>query len=429
VNHVHPNNVRRLRRRGSVYVVVLGASLVVGMTALAAMMLGRVELRDAAQTEDLRNARRAAMSGVEYALNVLNNDPAWRTTLVCCGEQPPVRLGVGYFTWRVSDFEDDDLADDPLDHATVTVTGYGVAAVAVESVTIEPSGETGVSCLNAAVFTNSLFQLASAARLQGSGFAHTNDVAELTGGLCDLDVDAAGTANGGSYNAGKYEGVASLQAPGEHAFDWYLERGTSIPISSIPKVFGSRTILGRLFGPQHNPFGASNPWGIYVIDCEGQNLSIAGSRVLGTLVLLNTGDSSGVTDVVHMQQLAPNYPALMVQGSFRFDMAQLLTNSRTLSEGSVNFNPPGAPYLGLTDTDSSDSYPSRIEGIVYVTGEARITDNSDFVGTLLADRVVVQGSQVLTVMHQRYALDYPPPGFSAGPGVRALPGSWRRASR
>ncbi|MGL4514592.1 MAG: hypothetical protein ACRCT8_16000 [Lacipirellulaceae bacterium] len=421
---------RSVRRRGSVYVVVLGASLVVGMTALAAMSLGRVELRDAATTEDVRNARRAAMSGIEYALNVLNNDPDWRTTLVCCEEQPQVLLGIGYFKWRVSDV-DSDLADDPRDHATVVVTGYGLTAVAVEQVDVEPSGEVGVSCLGAGVFADQFLQIESGARLAGSGFAHSNDYAELSSAQSDIDIDTVGSANGGNYNAGRYESVDPLRAPGEHVFDWYQKRGTWIPISAITNVFGTRTMLGRLLSPQHNPYGDANPWGIYVIDCEGQNLSISGSRVLGTLVLLNPGPSSGITDVVHMQPLGPNYPSLMVDGAtFRFDMAQLLTNSRTLSEGGgVNFNPPGAPYLSLTDSDTSDSYPSRIEGLVYVTGQARITDNSDFVGALMAGSAFVQANQTLTITHQRYAIDYPPPGFSAGPGVRALPGSFLKASR
>jgi hypothetical protein len=413
-----------------VYVVVLGATLVVGITALAAMSLARVELRDAAMTEDLRNARRAAASGIEYALHALNNDPDWRTTLGCCEEQPPVYLGASRFTWKVSDYEDDDLGDDPLDHATITVTGYGTTAVAVVSLQVEPSGETGVSCLGAAVFADTGITLLNGANLEGSGFVHTNVNAALTTAECDLDIDAVGVASGGAYNAGKYEGIDPLQAPGDHALDWYIERGTRVSFASIPSVLGTRTILGRLLSPQHNPFGETNPWGIYVIDCAGQNLSIAGSRVYGTLVILNPGSASGITDVVHMQPVAPNYPSLMVQGSFRFDMDQLLTNSRTLRETSTaNFNPVGAPYLGLTDSDTSDTYPSRVEGLVYVTGQAQITDTSEFVGTLIAGRVSVDANQTLTITHQRYALDYPPPGFSAGPALRALPGGLLKTSR
>lgn len=416
-------------RRGSVYVVVLGASLVVATTALAAMGLARVGLREAALGDDLRGARRAAASGVEYALNWLHAQGSWRSAVASGVEQPPVYLGETMFTWRLTD-ADGDLTDDERDHAVLSVTGKSGDAYAVEEVDVEPAGERGLSCLEAALVGIDSLTFQSNSRVRGSGFLFTNGDASATSATLELDVDAAGAAGGGNYLAGKYEEVEELETPGEHVFDWYVKRGTPIAIGSIPSMFGTRTLAGRLFSPAHNPFGESNPLGIYVIDCGGQSLTMYGNRVLGTLVLLNAGASTQISDVMLAQPLTPNLPSLMVRGNLRVDLSAFLTNAKTMSEaGLVNFNPPGAAYLGVTDSDTSDTYPACLEGVVYITGELRFTDDAKLDGVAIARDVVVEDNEVLTLTGRRYAYDYPPPGFSAGSGLRALPGTSRRAAR
>lgn len=420
------------RRRGaSVYVAVMGVGMIVSMVALTTSLTGRLQLRSNQRVESQLRASLAARSGVEYALNWMNRNSDWRSVLASGVDQPSVRTSSGQFEWRVTDV-DGDLADDARDHAVLRVAGFDSGAKVctyVLEVGIEPAGRP-LSCLESAVHAGTEVVIRGGATLNGSGIVSANDCIQVTGGVAtiDLDAEAVNLAKGAQYNGEKTNGVASREMPGEHVFDWYIERGTEIKIADLETVpfSGDKRISTKTFSRVVSPYGDPNPLGIYWIDCGGQNVRVQYVRSLGTLVLLNPGASTEVEDVLLLQAEAQNYPVLMVDGDLSIDLNLWFTGQKLPEGFGVNYNPVGVPYLGVEDTDDDDEYPARLDGIVYVTGTITITDDADFQGNLIAENIVVNDNKTLKVDYRDYAHNYPPPGFSAGQGVRILPGTYRR---
>ena len=119
-------------------------------------------------------------------------------------------------------------------------------------------------------------------------------------------------------------------------------------------------IEGQLLSPAVNPFGSTNASGIYVLNCGNQNLVIANSRIVGTLVLLNANNNTSVQGSMIWEPAIANYPALLVASNLSFS-----TTSAGLSESTygVNFNPPGTPYPyngGTSNNTQTDGFPSLI---------------------------------------------------------------------
>ena len=122
------------------------------------------------------------------------------------------------------------------------------------------------------------------------------------------------------------------------------------------------------------------------------------------------GTASRYEDENYHVPAVENYPALLVRGDLRCRM-----NSTLLGEGTgLNFNPPGNPYpwpSGVTDSDTTDTYPNEIRGLIYISGDFQIQTAATL------GQVVVGGS--ITYKNGDYSLNYnplyysnPPPGFS-----------------
>jgi hypothetical protein len=182
-----------------------------------------------------------------------------------------------------------------------------------------------------------------------------------------------------------------------------------------------------VLSPQSNPYGSLNPEGIYVIDCQGEEIRVKKLRVVGTLVLLNPAATSRIDKKVHFEPALPNFPSLLVSGSIQFKYVDNVTLNES-AEG-VNFNPPGTPYEGSEDSDTTDTYPSLIKGLVYVSGQLNlVADGKDSVvdGVVVCGSIAANSDFILT--YQSTFLNYPPPGFAVGSEMEISPGSWERAT-
>lgn len=101
-------------RRGTVYVAVLGVSLIVGIIALAAMHLSLVETRALAGGEDMTRAELLAQSAVELAVKRINANDLWRLTYVSGLQEPSVgwiSLGQGEMRFMLVDPIDGNFAN------------------------------------------------------------------------------------------------------------------------------------------------------------------------------------------------------------------------------------------------------------------------------------------------------------------------------
>jgi hypothetical protein len=191
----------------------------------------------------------------------------------------------------------------------------------------------------------------------------------------------------------------------------------------IREVSSGRRIYRRVLGPGVNTLSVPNPQGVYWIDCAGQTLTIERSRIVGTLLLVNPGPGSGISDgPIHWTPAVAGYPALLVDAADP-SSAQFHINSthRVLSEveQQVNFNPVGAPHDQLGSDAApptvplDDIYPSMIRGMVAIEGDFAFENRPFVLGQLLVGGDIANSSGELDVAYQSDSLLNPPPGFLA----------------
>ena len=135
-----------------------------------------------------------------------------------------------------------------------------------------------------------------------------------------------------------------------------------------------------------------------------------------------------VDQQVLFQPVRPDYPALIIDGDA---VLQYSSQGTVLSEATtgVNFNPPGTPYNGYSDSDLSDTYPSEIQGLVHVTGQVQLQNTALIRGLLLCqsalvnDAVVCQQSQFI---YTPSLFTFPPQGYTSAVNMIPQSGSWQQ---
>ncbi len=417
-------SVDHLRRRGALYIAVLGASLIVAMLALGAMHTVRINLKRAQSRAGRSITALIAESAIEHALATIEADPNWRTNYLSGVSYPttPIALNGGEFTWKLID-SDGNLADNLADSVTVQATAVTGDVEHALEVRLQPADEAPLSSLESAFHCNGNIVNGISVNLTTNSFISSNaNINGLAFGA-SLDGDCEASGSIAVYTTGDIEaGVPPRQMPDESVFDYYLHLGTPIDLAALAHN-DHYDLEDVVLSPQSNPWGSPNPEGIYVIDCQGGELRVKQVRIVGTLVLLNPGSGSRIEQEVLFEPAVNNFPSLLVQGSIgiRFD------SSSELEESSTNFNPPGTPFDGEEDTDTSDSYPSYIRGLVYVSGNINFI--ADFNPSLFQGVVLCNTSTCnsdATFNHYPLFEDHPPPGFASGNRMRIIPGSWKR---
>jgi hypothetical protein len=401
----HAQRAMGLHRRGSVYVFVLGAAMLIATTGILATTLQSARLvrqrsMDATVSVDAEHA-----AAVEYAIETFENDPsgsAWRpfSTLVV---NAPAMLGTSGTSHVLS-------LTDPADDNLRTVNLVDDVQLRVESTVGASKRATQLTF----GFTQTPLSALSNALIRESEHNGTITVIGTKATAASLPVrDAAYDANAQTGVTPAQLSAAILamnstvpgevQEPSSELFAYYRSIGTLITLST------ATTYDRVLFSPTSNPAGTGlNARGIYVIDCNNKGLRLSDSRVLGTLVIINPHRTSRIGPKVSMSPASADLPTLLVDGEMFFDLED---DDLQEWDADRNFNPSGAPYLGETDSDESDRYPSRIRGLTYVSVKAKIGQNSAFEGVLWVNgEVHVSMSRTLTV---RWApLTAPIPGFT-----------------
>lgn len=109
------------QRRGSVYLLVLGLSMLVTVIGLGSVAVSRLTARTVSEGKDFTDARMLAFSAAEHAFTRINADTNWRTTFN--GQTIQMSLGRGTFSWHITDESDGNLTDDPTEAFTIWTTG------------------------------------------------------------------------------------------------------------------------------------------------------------------------------------------------------------------------------------------------------------------------------------------------------------------
>jgi hypothetical protein len=414
-------------RRGSVYVAVLGVSIIVAVISIASVHVARIEVREATALDDMARARLSARSGVECALAKLKADNLWRTTHasgvanVLAGLSTLLGTGSNSYTLVDSDGNLNDNTDD-----TVTLRCVGTAGNArhVIEVMLAPTGE-GLGCLSAAIHTNEDADVD--ASLTTNQTVSANGTINCNGGSINGNAQACGAIGPpGRVSGTSSSGMTALQMPDSTGvFEYYTTMGTPISYASLSGGVIERVVLSAT----NNPYGTgvTNPQGIYIIDCQGGNVTIRNCRIVGTLVFRNVGAYVQLSNSVNWEPYVANFPAMMVEGSLILSSPQ----NQALSEvtNATNFNPSHTPYLSQSDSSYSDgdTYPCAITGLVYNTGYLWVTNQALVNGTTVSGRSVYVTSNS-TFNYKSVFLTNPPPGFTAGNQVEVVPGTWKQAS-
>lgn len=420
--------VVRSRRSGTVYLLVLAAGMILAAISVSMLTLSQMSVRQAAMDDDAAEASVLAESAVEYALGIMATDPNWRTKYTSGVLTSPRSLGRGTISFKLVDEIDANLSNNTTDPVRLYGVGRVRRAARVYSVLC---GAKPLSSLTAAVSCGGSVYLTSVTITGSATISSNGDIACWGASLDKTNLQASGniytvfTTGGGELASD----LPAKELPNPSTvFDYYVANGTRM--SNVSTSGGSGYQITRvLISPASNPFsGGTNPKGIYYIDCGGKTVTITSARIVGTLVLRNCG---GVVleGSLNCEPAVRGYPVLMVQGDLTWR-----TNTTLLSENTsptVNFNPPSTPYPynygsgGSSDADSSDSYPTQVAGLVYVSG-ALSTSNSP----VLNRGVVItpggwspSGSINLTFDDTCY--NNPPPGFFST-AMGPVPRTWRQ---
>lgn len=455
------------RQRGSVYVLVLAVTTLVFVIGMAAAMQARIEVRQAGQTGDSGLAQVLAASAMEYAIFKVDEavqveiggGAPWRDQFTDGLVVGPTIFGNGSFTYMLEDaLGDGDLSDDPTEPVYVEVAATVGANVHRVRVRMSPGPASGavpdpLDSLGYALWSAGKLDFETATASCDQIMGSNNKVQGASGAQVDSDIESFGKIQGGTYNGTLAQYVVpSKQMPNSTVFDYYIQNGTVINYSDLSSRGGSaRWIWGDVLSPAKNPFGGgtTNPLGIYVIDCQGQEIAIAESRIVGTLVILNPGLSSRIEGPLNWEPAISTYPALLVQGDMTFRMSDTRLDEGTTVWGlgslvaynlrNPNFNPPGTPWQGATDIDRGDDYVSAIAGLVYVSGIINIEAGS-YGNVTTIEGVVLGGNEVnvrpgatFNLLYKDVFFNDPPPGFIAvsAPGAGTGPmqiveGSWEQ---
>ncbi|MHB8898034.1 MAG: carbohydrate binding domain-containing protein [Thermoguttaceae bacterium] len=197
---------------------------------------------------------------------------------------------------------------------------------------------------------------------------------------------------------------------------------------------GFLAVHRSVLSSSRNPFGsgATNPQGIYVIDCAGSPISIRDSRIFGTLVLRNFDASQSLVHGAMSWEPAQesvdprstNLPILLADGDLQF-----ATGAGHLDEGllNVNLNPAEAPLEGVADSDKADLVQSLLDGMIYVDGDVDVSSTFRLQGVLVSSGIATfTGADVTCNYNPVYYWYNAPPGFEAAAAVDVVPGSYRR---
>jgi len=80
--------IQRPIRRGSLYLPVMGAAMIVSAIGMSAMVVARLNLNSVSRQQERSEARMLADSAVELGVSILTQDANWRTTLQNNQEYP-----------------------------------------------------------------------------------------------------------------------------------------------------------------------------------------------------------------------------------------------------------------------------------------------------------------------------------------------------
>ncbi|MCX5691812.1 MAG: hypothetical protein NTV94_18800 [Planctomycetota bacterium] len=419
---------------GGIYVAVLGVCLLVMTLGLGVLMATRAR---AGTAQDIRNTLRvqaASTAAVELARLAIASNPSWRTSLTNAIWSAPQALGTAEIRWRAFDWT---LPAGTTPQSVITIEGLAtlagctrVTAVSLQvrkqpldvlSTTLHASG----AIANAGILTTSGKGISTASTLTNNGLIR-GDASALV-----------------SLGTGSITGTTTILSlapamPQVTIFDSYKARATMIAWGGGA---GDWTINWPLLSAGINPSGTgTNADGIYTITVPAARvLSLELYRIRGTLVI-ECGDKACVqiTKAIAWESHRTDLPTLLIRhtaSSYAQDALSPAVGTLSESALGVNLNPRGSPFNNDENTTLTDSYPSRINGLVHVIfpagnpggSDVLIGNNATLHGTLLCTGAVTFPASGATLAFNDALYNDPPDGYYTG-SMQIIPGTWMRVA-
>lgn len=412
-------------RRGSIYVLALGASTLVVIAGLSVIAITRAQGRSADAERDSSEASLAARSGVEIAAASVNTITAWRTSMRNNAPIGPLTIGRAQVTLFLTDESDADLANDPSQPVRTTAVARVGTSTRALSARLIPVGNLGLDCLRASVVAGGTLSVTGSTSISAGllmcGTTLSN-AAQLT-----ADIEAKSVTSTGFINGRVTTDVQAQTLPTDSVWDTYAARATVISYTN-----SSETIDRKLLSPASNPFGIANPAGIYRIDVPAnKTLVLSRSRLQATLLVkLGAKATIALNEEVNWEPPSATQPILIIAGNMNSGVTLNLSAAALSESGhSINLNPPGSPYAGLSNTTSTDTYPSQLRGLIHVVGSSTsvsLQGSTRLTGCLIAaGDVSVSGTPTMATLPA--LLTTPPVGYTKATGIimQIEPGSYQ----
>lgn len=406
------SNELRPTRRGAAYLIALLAGTIVTITGLSALSMATSRAKETILTDQSAGARLLAQSAFEHGLGALaaHLDGGDSRADLTSSFSKAGTLNDGQLEWTLSEL--DGTAIDNVDGPIVLTAKAtnGQAAHIIKGV-LPPSGDPH-DTLATAMYVGGELTTGTVASITADNTVGAIGNVTASGSTINAPVESAGTVGGTTYLGSTTDGADARTMPDASLIDYYVAQGEYINFNSLPSSLGSRVVEDVLLSPTSNPYGAVNEHGIYIIErLAGETLIVRHTRIVGTLVILNSTRNNVIIGSETLIQPAFNWmPALLVDGGVTF-MGTTFGPSESASD--VNFNPSHTPYEFGFDDDKLDSYPGRIEGVTYVSGNATVAlPGQTFLGTLIVGGDArVSLSAPLTITYDPSVAHLPPYGF------------------
>ena len=394
-------------KKASIYIFALAAamvlvSLVVGLSAII------MQFRRSSRTNtQIDRAKIYAELGIRHALYFTSIEPNWRSLLQNGTWLQDIPIDNATYTVTGIDPDDGDLLDG--DEFTIELTCTATIDRTQQTLSVLAQNHPS-ELLKYAVAAGGNIIIANQVHINGDVSTNANFSKTGAGTLVNGNVEAVGTIKDTTN-------ITGIIAPGsdpksfpdnQAIIDFYLNQATPIPFQNlIEKV---------LITPNSNPFGPTNPDGIYVIDCANQKIQIQDCRIVGTLILINPAVDSTVEASVNWRPARPNLPALIIDGG-----GLIIQPKIDLDEAQVgaDFDLPGQPSFG----DTNNVFPNLIQGTIYCNGDLTLDES-----TIIHGPVISTGTLQLTknsvVTADPLFFNNPPKMFMDSQ-LDLIPNTWR----
>lgn len=219
-------------RRGSAYLIILMTSMIVTVIGLSSLLVMRVQLRAATNTNDSAQARLCARSGIEIGLLWIQQDPNWRAKRGNGLWADNVPMGTGTFSLEAFDPVDDDILDSSEDPVLLTATGINGQSRQKLQVMLEP--RTWLEAVEVSLHAGDDIVMLGVRVNSDQTISANDEVGGYSNSEIYADAQAAGHVDGGTYFGSVVDHVPTREMPDEDtALDYYIANGTPIKYKDL----------------------------------------------------------------------------------------------------------------------------------------------------------------------------------------------------